>query len=887
MRALLRGVGRLFTGALLSLIHLAALALSPWRIGRLLRTVSLPRFYEHRLRTALTVLGIALGVAMLISVVLVNRSILRSFAETLDDISGKADLEVTAAASYEEEKLEGIRAVPGVLRATPVVQETALLRLPGAKGERLLLIGVDFLGEDDEHFRRYDSAEMKAIKDDPIAFLNASTHLIIGRKLADRYGLKLKDTVPIQTPTGVQAFQIWGFIEDEGVGRAFGGAVAVMYYQAMQVAFDRGTRIDRVDVALAPGAPAADVSAAIAAALGPGFEANRPDRRNAQVSQMLGGLNLALTMGSLVAILVGMFLIYNTMSISVVQRKRELGILRALGTTKRQILVLFTLEGFLLGCVGSALGVAIGLGLARFMLAALTASVNEIYLQVAATEVHVDPLLVTAGFGLGVLGAVASAFVPAREATRVSAIETLRTGRFTPQAPRRGFTPADGGALALAVAALIARSLPPIAGQPYGPFAATTLVLLSVALVLPRILGLVRAVLRRPLEAALGVEARLANDNVPRDLRRATITAGALMVGVSLTVAFAAFLGSFKTSTLKWVSQTVPADIFITSGARFSGVKNTPMADTLREPLAAIPGVAEVDRIRIVNIVYRDLPIKLLSANLEIFAKHSQMTFLQGDAATSVPAVLQGDAMVSENLARRLDLKVGDAIKLAAPTGERSYRLAGVILDYTSDQGTVILDRATMIRDWNDSRVDTYELYLEPGTDPEPVKRAIEEKYGEALNLFVLTQTEFRGELERILDQTFAVMNALEFVALVIAVLGVVNALLATVLDRIRELGVLRAIGMLRRQVRRMVMLEAGILGISAVIAGIAAGLMLGFILIHDIFVVQSGWYIQLLFPGVEIAQVGVLVVLVSTLAGWYPAREAARLNVSDALEYE
>ncbi len=361
MAGLLRALGRAFTGALLSLVHLAAFALSPWRIGRLLRTVSLPRFQEHRLRTALTVLGISLGVAMLIAVVLVNRSILRSFADTLDDISGKADLEVTAAASYEGgENLEGIRAVPGVARATPVVQETALIRLPQAKGERLLIVGVDFLGEDDEHFRRYDSTELKTIKEDPIAFLNASTHVIVSRKLADRFGLKLKDLLPLQTPTGIQQFEIWGFIEDEGVGRAFGGNVAVMYYQAMQVAFERGTRIDRVDIAVTTGHDAATVGGAIAGALGPGFEAGRPERRNAQVAQMLGGLNLALTMGSLVAILVGMFLIYNTMSISVVQRKRELGILRALGTTKRQILVLFTLEGFLLGCVGSALGVRSG-----------------------------------------------------------------------------------------------------------------------------------------------------------------------------------------------------------------------------------------------------------------------------------------------------------------------------------------------------------------------------------------------------------------------------------------------------------------------------------------------------------------------------------------------
>jgi putative ABC transport system permease protein len=883
---LFRPIGRAFTSALLGLVHLAALALSPWRIGRLLRTVSLPRFHEHGLRTALTVLGIALGVAMLVSVVLVNRSILRSFADTLDDISGKADLEVTAAASFEEAALETVRAVPGVTHATPVVQETALMRLPQAPGERLLIIGVDFLGEDDEHFRRYDSTEMKAIKDDPIAFLNASTHVIVSRALADRFGLKLKDTLPLQTPTGVQSFQIWGFIEDEGVGRAFGGNVAVMYYQAMQVAFDKGTRIDRIDVAVDPSAGPDAIAARLRAALGPGYDAARPERRNTQVAQMLGGLNLALTMGSLVAILVGMFLIYNTMSISVVQRKRELGILRALGTTRRQILLLFTLEGGLLGCVGSALGVFLGLFLARGMLGVITASVNEIYLQVAATDVHVDPVLLLGSGVLGILGAVASAFIPAREATRVSAVETLRTGH-APKHVAPGLHRTDLLAVGLLLGAVLARSLPPVDGQPFGPYASTILILLAVALAMPRIIGLVHRALARPAERLFGVEARLANDNVPRDLRRATITSGALMVGVSLTVAFGCFLESFKVSTLTWVAQTVPADLFVTSGARFGGVKNIPMADTLRGDLAALPGVEEVDRIRLVNIVYRDLPIKLLSAGLEIFSKHSHMTFLQGDAETSVPAVQAGDVMVSENLARRFGLVVGDTLRLASPKGEKAYRLAGVILDYTSDQGTIIMDRATMIRDWDDARVDTYELYLTPGTNPEVVKREIEARWGEALNLYVLTARDFRGELEKVLDQTFAVMSALELVALIIAVLGVVNALLATVIDRIRELGVLRAIGMLRRQVRRMVMLEAGILGVSAVIGGLLAGLALAWVLTNDIFLAQSGWYIALLVPVLPMVQLTVAVIGVSTLAGWYPARAAARLVVSDALEYE
>ncbi len=885
----LRWLGESLAFLILGCLRGAALLLRPWRIGRLLRTVSVPHFGEHKIRTSLTVLGIALGVAVLIAVVLVNRSIVASFGATIDSVSGKANLQVTGGGGFEEEVVEKVRATPGVFKVAPVLTQTTPVRLPGQQGDQLLLVGVDFLGEDDEYFREYQSGEMPAIKDDPIAFLNSSTHLILGRKVADRYGFKLHDKIPIVTPEGVREFEIWGFVGDEGVGRAFGGDLAIMYYQAMQVAFGRGTKVDRLDVAVREGEDVAAVADRLEAALGPGFEVDRPERRTERVSQLLSGLNAGLMMASLVALLVGMFLIYNTISIGVVQRKKELGILRALGTTRRQTLALFTLEGLLFGVVGSAIGVGLGIVLAKFLLRSMTESVSEIYVQIAATDVHIDAPLLVGGFVLGVLGALAAALVPAREAMRVSPIETLRTsGIVESQGPRRGLTRADVVALLLVAATIGFLQLPTIGGQPVGGFSAAMTTTLAGAMLTPRLIRLLMGGLGPLAARLLKVQGRLAAGNLTRDLTRNSITIGALMIGVALSVSIGTFMTSFQRSALDWIEQTLPADLFVTSAASMANARNVPLDGALREQLAALPGVENVEAVRILEYTYQGRAVELLSSQFEITVKRARMTFLEGDADTALREMLQNEAViVSENFARRFGVGRGAVLTLDTPDGTRQFPVTAVIIDYTSDQGVIAMDRSVYTRVWNDTLVDTFKLYVPPGGDLEAVRRRIADRFGEKHALFVLTNAEVKQEVVAILEQAFVVMHALELVAIIIAVLGVVNALLASVLDRTRELGVLRAIGMLRRQVQRMVMAEAGLVGLTSTLIGIGVGLVLGVILLDYINLAQTGWYIPFRLPLGSMGLTLAMVPIAAVVAGWYPARQAAALPVTSALEYE
>ncbi len=886
-RRALQSVGRFAGEGVLAALRAAALLIAPFRIGRLFTMVSIPRFREHRVRTSLTVLGIALGIAVLVAVAVVNRSIIRSVAHTIDDVAGKADLQVSAGASGIDDSLvDVIRGVPGVDKVAAVVEQTVSSRDPRGRRERLLVLGVDFLDADDDYFRTYSSAEVSAIQRDSFAFMNSPYNLVLSRSVAERFGYKLHDRISLQTPQGRHDFDIWGFLGDEGVGRAFGGAVAVMDYGAMQVAFDRGKNVDRVDVAVTPGKDLATVIGAIRARLGQGFTVERPSHRNERVGYMLASLRNGLTMASFVALVVGMFLIYNTVSIGVVQRRREIGTLRALGASRRDLLLLFTLEGLLFGVVGSLLGVGFGLLLAKGLLVSISQSVSEMIVAIPATQVDAGRV-VLATFA-GILASTLAAALPARQAGRLRPAETLRKGAAVASVTtKRASFARDAAALGAVVAAALLLRVPPVHGVAVGAAGSCVMLVAAAALLSPRLVQLTHTI-SRAMFASSGTEARLAFENLPRSIFRTSATVSALMVGVAMATSFAAFVGSFESSTVEWVDQTLPADLWITSAGSVAGGGDAqPMSDDLRDVLATLPAVEAVERVRLDDLEYRGFPVKLVASDLAAAGPRIKLMMLEGTQDDALRAMLGGAVVVAENFARRFDVHRGSRIALTTKSGARWFDVAGVIVDYTTDTGMLMMDRGTYVASFADQRVDTYKLYLAKGSDPEPTRRAINERFAERYDLFVLTNHEFRDEIISMLDQAFAVMHLLEAVAIVISVLGVVNAMLANVLDRVRELGILRAVGMLRRQVVRMVIWEGWLVGVMGIVGGVALGLVIGQVLLGYINVTQTGWYLPFRPSIWSIAETALFVAAGSALASYYPASNAARLAITEALACE
>ena len=420
---------------------------------------------------------------------------------------------------------------------------------------------------------------------------------------------------------------------------------------------------------------------------------------------------------------------------------------------------------------------------------------------------------------------------------------------------------------------------------PWPGYAAIGCVLASMIVLMRDILLAAQAGLRALLSRRLPVEVRLANDNLSRDAERLATTASALGVAVVLVISFAVLLRSFETSVTRWVAQCIPADLFLTAANPMSlATGDAQLSGRMHGQLVSLPGVEAVNRVRLVELTWRGVPIKLMAIDWAVYSERAQGIYLEGTFDDARPRVAAGGALITESFSRRFDRHRGDLIELPSRDGLRAFRVAGVVIDYSTDRGMVIVDRSAFAESWNDELVDTYELYLHPQADREAIRRAVRAIPGGGA-LYVLSNAELKREFSGVLSQVFRIVYVLQLLALIVAVLGVSNLMLASVLDRAREIGVLRAVGALRRQVRRMVIAEAVLLGGASSVFGALVGLCCGAIVLRSINTVQTGWFFPFSIPSMALWQTVILVVIAGAVAGWYPAFRAARMAVTASLQ--
>ncbi len=850
---------------------------------QLLRLVSIRHLGLSPLRSVLTIFGVAVGVATLIGIAAINRAVLGAFRSTIDTIAGKADLSISAGqAGFDEEVLERVSKLPFVTHAAGSITHT--LPVKGTPGERLLVMGVDLL--DDGYFRNYEGADRDVGNmSDDLEFLNSTDRMLVSERFAASHGWKTGDTFSLVTPNGTQEFVIHGLLKETGPIKAFGGLVGVMYIGSAQVAFGRERRLDRIDVAIDPKTGVDAAKELLRAELGVQYEVARPDRRGQSVETMVRSFQLGLNLGSSVALLVGIFLVYNTVAIGVVQRRREIGVLRALGATRRRIRALFALEAIVLGALGSLLGIPLGTLLAKGTVSAVSDSISSIYVQVNAREVTFTPVEVLIGVALGIGGSLFAALRPAFVASQVQPVEALRRDMAAGAAKLNSFPTIVGVLMLLGV--YPATKIPaPIENFPVGGYLAMFFILMGTTLLSPLVLRVLQRVYQRPGELTLGVPGRLAADNFARAPARTAVPVSALAIGVAMTVCIAGFVGSFQKSSEKWIDQSVPADLFITSSSKVAGVQNVPLKPEFADPIEKWDEVAAVDRLRIFQHDLMGLRIFIVSLDPDIYNVRGKPEVREGKLPTHEQR-RAGYVTISENLARRRNLHPESTFEMDTPTGRRTYKVAAVITDYTSDQGTVFMAREIFVSQFNDNLVDNFEVYLKNPADMEKVRERITKNWGEQYDLYVLSNQDLRKEAYALVDNAFSVTYAMEFLAVVLALLGVINTLLAAVLDRTREIGLLRAIGAARTHIIKLFAGEAALIGLTGGLIGSFAGYVLGYIVTKVVGVEATGWDFAYIFPMKLAVQMLLAATACAIIAGLYPARRAARLDVVEALAYE
>ncbi len=584
--------------------------------------------------------------------------------------------------------------------------------------------------------------------------------------------------------------------------------------------------------------------------------------------------------------MVGAYLIYNTMAISVIQRREEIGALRALGATRRQIVATFLAEGAIFGALGALIGVEFGALLAQFVLGAVQQTVTTLYVGTHADHVIYDPAIVLRAFAFGLGLALLSALVPALEAAATPPSLTLRRQGLerplTRDAPRLLF--AGLGLLALGAAAT---KLGSVGGVPLFGYIAALLFIVGASLCVPFIVARIATAAPRRI-AGLSIAARLAAANLGASARRASVAIAALMVAVGMAGGLAILIDSFRTTVTTWAQEALTADLFVQPLALTDASSDARFSPGAVARIRAVPGVAGVETFTAVSIPFRGEITTLGATDLGSIDRRHRLRLLGGADASALARSLPNSIglLVSEPFATRFGVRPGDAVPLDTPSGRIRFVVAAEFNDYSSDAGLVIIDQRTFRRLYHDDGVGNLAVYAAQGADLIALRSRIIRAV-RPLRIEVETNRELRGVVLTIFDRTFAITSALYLLALTIAILGVVGTLFALVLERRREIGILRYLGLSTGAVRQMILYEAGLIGSLGAALGVALGFAFALLLIYVVNRQSFGWLIDLHVPYVSLLGLVAAIVAAAVVAGLYPARVAARIRTAEALRSE
>jgi putative ABC transport system permease protein len=490
--------------------------------------------------------------------------------------------------------------------------------------------------------------------------------------------------------------------------------------------------------------------------------------------------------------------------------------------------------------------------------------------------------------GIAMPLALAAAALPASEAARVTPMAAIRG------ADRLETRFSLGGRRLLVPAALIALGAwlagrPPVSGMPLGGFGAALAFVFAAASLVPAALFLLGRAGRAAMPRMFGVEGFLANGNLAGAIPRLSVSVAALAIGLSMMVAIAIMIGSFRETVVYWVGQTLRADLFVGPAARGGGVRDTGLTAEIEQVVRAHPAVESVDGFRSTTVTLNETPVVVNSGDLEVALTRGRLLFKAPAAADQAVrgAIGRDEVLASESFSLKHGRGVGDTIAVPTRAGPRRFRIAAVFFDYSNDRGVLLLDTPVFARHFGDLRPTGLAVYLRAGRAVDEVRTQLADALPPGSRVYIYTNADLRGEVLRIFDATFAITYALELIAIVVAIMGVAGTLLTLVIERRKELAVLRLIGADRAQVRRMVVLEGAMLGAVSQAIGLGVGVLLSLVLVYVVNVQSFGWTIQFHLPWRFLAQMSLLVLAATALSGLYPAYRASRMHASEQVTEE
>lgn len=889
----------------------------------LYRLLALRYILQRWDRAALIVASIALGVATLVSSRILNQCLQTAAASTTTPL-GVGDLYVTnGGVGVQRKVVDDIRNadIPGVESVQPLAIDR--VTLPSLDGRWAVLVGAELslqllrdkaenplhlefhrTVEEDWRLLRYSISRRLVVLSKPVYEDWVAKRADLYSPFVVKYGTLTIDCLPVgyidydeRSPLAALGRNIVG-MEINQAARFMrppppeppAAMAALVGPSATPPAWEdlHPTRINRIDVILKKGVDAGTVQNSLRQVVGNRADVRTPEAQGQSTQEIIDGMQAGFALCSAGAMVVGLFLVYNALSVTVAERRHDIGILRSIGATRWQIVAVFAATALFLGILGALLGLPLGVGMARIILGEFRTELGGIFLNPEVDPGKPTPMTLVLAAIAGIATAVVAALIPAIQAATQDPADAVRrvpgvAGGVWLIAHRATCATLVAGGVAMI---LTRHDLPPRVGA----FAGMLVALVGLLLAAPIIVGFLVRIAHPLLRRFLPIEARLAADNLIRSPGRTGVVIGALGAGVAVMIQTAGVGRSNEEPVVQWIDKVIQADRYVAAG-NISEVtsSSTPMAPKVVREIGQLPGVQGVVGVRYCQPEYNGTRVFVLAIDAQEYADNTEPRVAEGLGGYEKLRVLTGSerALISENFAVKHRVRVGDTLTLPGPRGPVNLHVAGTVTDYTWARGTVIVDRAVYARLFQDELVDICHVYLAgPDSPTNPGSERLA-KFSSDRGLFVLDRNTVRKGYADIIDKVYVVAFLQQIVVGIVAALGVVTSLLISVLQRRRELGLLLAVGATPAQVIRTVLAEAVLMGVFGTILGILIGLPLEWYVLRVVMPEESGFVFDLLIPWRQTATIAIGAIAIATLAGLLPALHAVRMRITDAIAYQ
>ena len=837
---------------------------------------SLRFLLKHPWHFLLSILGVALGVAMVISIDLSNSSAQRAFSLSAEALTGKTTHQIQGSGDFLSDQVyRDLRLTTGYRNSAPVIDGYGTLQ---GLDRTFQILGVDPIAEGP--FRDFSSQDGGI---DLAKFITGQPTAVISESVLADLAKNIGDSIQVSVGGRLSDLLVVGAIatDDKRSQQALESVLLIDINTAQQL-FDMASQLSRIDLII-PNENEESIIASLSAGLPVGTRLVSTSSRTDTLSQMTRAFELNLQALSLLALLVGMFLIYNTMTFSVVQRLSLIGRLRALGVTKSEILSMILKEAVIIGLIGTILGITAGIGLAQFLLGLVTQSINDLYFVLSVQELTIEIALILKAIILGLGATLLAAFWPAREASEAEVSTVLRRSSSESRLVQRLPTISligliiglvGGGILLLPNGGIIAG------------YSSLLFVIIGFSLFIPALMVGLAAVIRPIFGALSGLIGKMSVRGVVTELSRTSVAVAALVVAVAASVGVGVMVDSFRVTVVSWLESQLQADIYVQPPSVVARKADAQLQTELVQLLKETEGVESVHTVFSEDVMTTFGSSNLVTTSLGVNASKSYQTkeiqdgFWEQFAQEKV-------IMISEAYAYRFGIGINDSLGIMTDKGMQYFPIRAIYFDYASDMGTVTMNRSLYDRYFDNRAISGLALYANDQTEVNVLVDRLRNRAAGVQDVFIRSNKGLREASIEIFDRTFTVTVVLRLLAVMVAFVGILSSLMALQLERAREHAVLRANGMTPGQLWNYVITQTGVMGVIAGVLSIPLGLLISYVLVYVINLRSFGWTLEFMVsPSLLIQAVG-LAVGAALLAGIYPSWKMARANPTEALRSE